>query len=229
VARGSFILKHIMIQVNDIITLIKDYDNPTTAFLTGIEVDGLEKYVRPDTDLLSLVMLAKARNQGLDVVFVDDDKFFDGSLKRIEGELLNGTGPFDEAWYIEYELAPVLLHSQTFSLRDHSESMGYGVTIDTANLISELINHYLKDTGKVDHGNWQDEGVETVQQLTDYINRMLTVPQPKAPWHSKLPSLSAIGVYLIGGVVLIGTGLYYGFKYIKRFYSYIKYLLNKPI
>lgn len=218
-----------MIQVNDIITLIKDYDNPTTAFLTGIEVDGLEKYVRPDTDLLSLVMLAKARNQGLDVVFVDDDKFFDGSFKRIKGELLNGTGPFDGAWYIEFELAPVLLHGLTFSLRDHSEPMGYGVTIDTANLINELISHYLKDTGKVDHGNWQEEGVQTVQQLTDYINRMLTVPQRKEPWHRKLPSLSDIGVCVICGVVLIGAGIYYILKYVIRFYRYIKYLLNKPL
>jgi len=218
-----------MLRPDDLIALINNLNRVVLTDFLDVDVSGLDKYVKPETDILSLVMLAKARNQGLDVVFVDDDRFFDGSFKRIKGELLNGTGPFDGAWYIEYELAPVLLHGQTFSLRDHSESMGYGVTIDTANLINELINRYLKDTGKVDHRNWQDEGVETIQQLTDYINRMLTVPQPKVPWHSKLPSLSDVGVCLIGGVVLIGAGLYYGFKYVIRFYRYIKYLLNKPL
>jgi len=218
-----------MLRPNDLIALINNLDSPVLTEFFNVDVRGLYKYVKAETDILSLVMLAKARNQGLDVVFVDDDKFFDGSFKRIKGELLNGTGPFDGAWYIEFELAPVLLHGQTFSLVDHSESMGYGVTIDTANLINELINHYLKDTGKVDQRNWQDEGVETVQQLTDYINRMLTVPQPKEPWYSKLPSLTDIGVYLIGSVVLIGAGIYYVLKYAIRFFRYISYLLNKPL
>lgn len=213
-----------MLQPNDIVTLINDYDNPTATFFTGIEMDGLEKYVTPKTDILSLVMLSKAKNQGLDVAFVNDDKFFDSTFTRIKGEMLNGTGPFDGAWYIEFELTPVLLHGHTFSLRDHSESMGFGVTIDTANLINELIAHYLEDTGKVNYGNWQDDGVETIQQLTDYINRMLTVPQPKEPWYPKLPSLSDIGVYLVGGVVLIGAVIYYILKYVIRFYRYVKFM-----
>lgn len=62
-----------------------------------------------------------------------------------------------------------------------------GVTIDTANLIDELISHCLKDTGKVHYGSWEDiTGIQTMQQLADYINRMLTVPKPKAPWYSEV-------------------------------------------
>ncbi|MCX2451109.1 hypothetical protein OQX61_07475 [Pedobacter sp. PLR] len=219
-----------MLEVNDLITLINYSDNPTLTDFFDINVEGLDKYVKPETNILSWVMLSKARNQGLDVVFVDDDKFFDGSFNRIKGTLLNGTEPFEGAWYIEFELAPVLLHGQTFSLIDHSESMGYGVMIDTGNLINELISHYLKDTGKVDYGTLEEfKAIETIQQLTNYINRMLTIPEPKTPWYSKLPSLSAIGLYLVGVIVLIGVGIYYVFKYISRFFRYIKYLLNKPL
>jgi hypothetical protein len=207
-----------MLQPNDIVTLLNDYDNPTTSYLTGIEMDGLEKYVTPETDILSLVMLSKAKNQGLDVAFVDDDKFFDGSFTRIKGEMLNGTGPFDGAWYIEFELESVLLHGHTFSLRDHSESMGYGVNIDTANLINELIAHYLDGTGKVDYGSWEEvTAIETIQQLTDYINRMLTIPEPKEPWYSNLSSSFGIGGCLVVALGLVGMAVYYIIKFIFGF------------
>lgn len=219
-----------MVQADDLITLLKDYDNPTVTYLSDVDMNGLERYMRPETNILSLVMLSKAGNQGLDVVFVDDEKFFDESFNQIKGTLLNGTGPFEGAWYIEFELTSVLLHGQAFSLIDHSESMGYGVMIDTANLINELISHCLKDTGKVDYGDLQEfQGIKTIQQLADYINRMLTIPKPKEPWYSKLPSLSDIGVCLVGAIVLIGIGIFYIFKYISRFFRYINYLLNKPL
>lgn len=225
----AFLLKQIMISQDDLIALINYHDNPTLTEFFQIDVMGLDKYVKPETDILSLIMLSKARNQGLDIVFVDDDKFFDGSFKRIVGELLNGTGPFEGAFYIEFELSPVLLHGKNFSLIDHSESMGFGVNLESANLTNELINHYLKDTGKVDYGDWQSEDVETVQQLADYINRMLTTSEPKEPWHSKLPSLSDISLYLIIVVFLIGFVIYFIFKNINRLYQYINYWLNKPI
>lgn len=219
-----------MLRTDDIVTLINNLDNPTAVQFFGIDLSGLERYVKPETNVLSLVMLSKARGQGLDVVFVNDDKFFDGSFNHIKGTLLNGTGPFEGAWYIEFELAPVLLHDQTFSLIDHSESVGYGVMIDTGNLINELISHCLKDTGKVDYGNQQEfQAIETIQQLADYISRMLTIPKPKEAWHWKLPSLGNIGIFLFGTVTLITFGIYYIFKYINRFFRYINYLLHKPL
>lgn len=221
-----------MLEVNNLITLINDLDNPTLTDFFDVDVEGLDKYVKPETNILSLVMLAKARNQGLDTVFVDDEKFFDRSFNRISGDLLDGTGPFEGAWYIEFELAPVLLHGKTFSLRDHSESMGFGVMIDTGNFINELINHYLKDTDKVDYGNWQSEGVETVQQLADYINRMLTVPEPMKSRLSKWlyrNGISSVSEVLFTLLIAIGIGVYYIFKPIIWFFRYINYLLNKPL
>jgi hypothetical protein len=161
-----------MLVVEELIALINDLDNPTLTEFFDIDVGGLNKFVKPETNLLSLVMLSKAKQQGLDTVFVDDEKFFDGSFTRIRGDLLDGTGPFDGAWYIEFELAPVLLYGKTFSIIDHSESMGYGVTIDTYNLTQELIQHYMNTSNKVDYGDWQMEAVETVQQLADYIDKM---------------------------------------------------------
>ena len=168
-----------MLAVNDLIALINDLEDPTLTEFFDVDVSGLDKFVKPDTDLLSLIMLSKARNQGLDTVFVHDEKFFDGSFKRISGDLFDGTGPFNGAWYIEFELAPVLLHGKTFSLIDHSESTGFGVMLDTFNLIHGLISHYMKAADKVDYGDWQSEGVETVQQLADYINKILNVPDSR--------------------------------------------------
>lgn len=215
---------------NDLVKLIRDYDSPAFSYVTGIDMNGLAKYVKPETDILSLVMLSKARNQGLDVVFIDDDKFFDGSFNKLVGELLNGTGPFDGAWYIEFELAPILLHGQTFSLIDHSESMGCGVALDATNFKRNLISLCLQDTGKVDYGSLEDfNNIQTIQQLTDYVNRMLTSPEPKEPLYTRLPSLADIATYIVAAVVLMGVGIYYFFKYINRFYRYIKYLLNKPL
>lgn len=176
--------------VNDLIALINDLDDPTLTELYDVDVSGLDKFVKPETDLLSLIMLSKARNQGLDTVFVDEEKFYNRSFQRISGDLLDGTGSFDGAWYIEFELSLVLLHDKSFSLMDHSESMGYGVMLQTANLINTIIEHYRKDADIDDYVGWQTKGVGTVQQLADYINKMLTTPQPIREKQSKRFSFS---------------------------------------
>lgn len=219
-----------MITINNVVDTILYHDNPTLIEFFGIDVRGLDKFVKPETDILSLVMLAKARDQGLDTVFVDQEEFFDGTLTQIKGELLNGTGPFDGAWYIEFELAPALLHGKRFSLIDYSESMGYGVTIGSANFVNELIRHFLKASGKVDYGDWQEENVKTIEQLAGYINRMLTLKEPKETWYNtKLPTTYEVLTY--GAIPFIGIayGVHYLFKYINKFFRYINDLWNKPL
>jgi len=96
--------------------------------------------------------------------------------KQINGVMLEGKGRTSGDLYIKFELAPVLLDSRRFSIIDYSESMVSGVVIDTDNLINKLINHYMIVANQVNYGDWKNEGVETVQQLADYINKILTVP-----------------------------------------------------
>jgi hypothetical protein len=211
-----------MLEVNELIALINNLDDPTLIEFFDVDVSGLNKFVKPETDLLSLIMLSKARNQGLDTVFVDEEKFFNRSYHRISGDLLDGTGPFDGAWYIEFELSPVLLHGKSFSLIDHSESMGYGVMIDTANLINELVDHYVKGTGKYDYVDWQSKGVVTVQQLADYINKILTSPETNET-DPVSKSLRRHGSNLLWTLIFyIGTVFYYATKPFIWLYRNIK-------
>jgi len=221
-----------MLEVNDLIALINELDNPTLTEFFDVDVGGLDKFVKPETDLLSLIMLSKARNQGLDTVFVDEEKFYNRSFHRISGDLLDGTGPFDGAWYIEFELSPVLLHRKSFSLIDHSESMGYGVMIDTANLINELVDHYVNGTEKYDYVDWESKGVATVQQLADYINKMLTTPQPIREKKSTRFSFNDL-YWILGAIVAlligIGYGIYYICKPVAWLFRKINYWLHKPI
>jgi hypothetical protein len=218
-----------MLEVNELIALINNLDDPTLIEFFDVDVSGLNKFVKPETDLLSLIMLSKARNQGLDTVFVDEEKFFNRSYHRISGDLLDGTGPFDGAWYIEFELSPVLLHGKSFSLIDHSESMGYGAMIDTANLINELVDHYVKGTGKYDYVDWQGKGVVTVQQLADYINKILTSPETNET-DPVSKSLRRHGSNLLWTLIFyIGTVFYYAIKPFIWLYRNIKRWLNKPL
>jgi len=218
-----------MLEVNELIALINELDNPTLTEFFDVDVAGLDKFVKPETDFLSLIMLSKARNQGLDTVFVDEEKFYNRSFHSISGDLLDGTGPFDGAWYIQFELSPVLLHGKSFSLIDHSESMGYGVMIDTANLINELVDHYVKGTGKYDYVDWQSKGVVTVQQLADYINKILTSPEPDKNDPITKRLLHG-GIGLLWTIVYwIGTGIYYVFKPIIWVFRKINHWLHKPL
>jgi hypothetical protein len=168
-----------MIEATDIITFLKNYSNPTTQFLFAFDFSGLETFIVPEKNLYSLVMLSKAREQGLDIVFVDKSKFFDNAMLRIQGNMLNGQGPFEGAWYIEFQLSPVLLHGQTFEFVDYSESMGYGFMLNAMNLGNEIVDHFVSQAGKVHSGIWYAEDVQTLEQLSDYINKVITQPEPK--------------------------------------------------
>lgn len=168
-----------MITPDDIIIFLKDYDNPTTQFLFDFDMDGLEHFIKPETNIYSLIMLSKAREQGLDPVFVDKSKFFDNAMFRIQGNMLNGQGPFEGAWYIEFQLSPVLLHGQTFEFVDYSESMGFGFMLNAMNIVNEIIDHFVSQAGKVHKGLWYAEDVQTLEQLADYINKVITQPEPK--------------------------------------------------
>jgi hypothetical protein len=218
--------------VNDLIALINDLDDPTLTEFFDVDVSGLDRFVKPETDLLSLIMLAKARNQGLDTVFVDEERFFDRSFTRIKGNLVDGTGPFDGAFYIEFELAPVLLHDKTFILNDYSESMGFGVMLDTANFLNAMVGHYMKDTDIDDYVGWQGKGVGTVLQLADYINKMLTMPAPISKKQSKRFSFSDL-YWILGAVVALLVGIGYGIYYICKpvvwLFRKINHWLHKPI
>jgi len=222
-----------MLTVNELIALINDLDNPTLIEFFDVDVSGLDKFVKPETDILSLIMLSKARSQGLDTVFVDQEKFFNRSFQLISGDLLDGTGPFDSAWYIEFELSPVLLHDKSFSLMDLSESMGYGVMIDTANLINTIVKHYLKDTDINDYVGWQSKGIGTVQELADYINKMLTTPaEPIRKKQSKRFSFSDL-YWILGAAVALLIGIGYGIYYMGKpavwLFRKINYWLHRPI
>lgn len=218
--------------VNELIALINNLNDPTLTEFYDVDVSGLDKFVNPETDLLSFIMLSNARNQGLDTVFVDEEKFYNRSFQRIRGDLLDGTGPFNRAWYIEFELSPVLLHGKTFSLNDYSEPMGFGVMLDTANLINTIVKYYLKDTDIDDYVGWQSKGVGTVQQLADYINKMLTTPNPVRKKESKRFAISDL-YWILGSVVAvligIGYGLYYICKPIIWLFRKINYWLHKPL
>jgi hypothetical protein len=215
--------------VNDLIALINDLDDPTLTEFYDVNVAGLNKYVKPETDLLSLIMLSKARNQGLDIVFVDDEKFFNRSFQQISGDLLDGTGPFDGAWYIEFKLAPVLLHGKSFSLMDHSESMGFGVMIDTAKFINAVVDHYVNGADKFDYVDWQSNGVQNIQQLADYINKLLTSPEPKKTESSSKMFRRGGSNLLWTLVFYIGTVIYYAFKPFVWLYRHVKRWLHKPL
>jgi len=151
-----------MIEATDIITFLKNYSNPTTQFLFAFDFSGLETFIVPETNLYSLVMLSKAREQGLDIVFVDKSRFFDNAMLRIQGNMLNGQGLFEGAWYIEFQLSPVLLHGQTFEFVDYSESMGFGFMLNAMNIGNEIVDHFVSQAGKVHNGLWYTEDVQTI-------------------------------------------------------------------
>lgn len=201
-----------MITADDIITFLNDYNNPTTRYFFDIEMDGLERFIKPKTNLYSLVMLSKAREQGLDLVFVDERKFFDNAMLRIRGDMLNGQGPFEGAWYIEFQLSPVLLHGQTFEFVDYSESMGYGFMLNTMNFRNEIVTYFLLKAGKEDSGGCYDEDVQTLEQIADYINKVLSIPKRNKSVLPKIPSLDDVVLSL----ALIGIALLAGFYYILK-------------
>jgi hypothetical protein len=178
----------------------------------------------------------KAREQGLDLVFVDEEKFFDNAMLQIRGDLVNGQGPFDGAFYIEFQLSPVLIHDYSFNFTDHTESMGYGFLLNTMNFGNEIVNHFLKDTGKQERLMWYDDKAQTIQELADYINEVLAEPTLKPAWFSKLPSTSDMGSYFtMLGIALI-VALYFVLKAIYKVvnlayrpFKYIGAILNMPI
>ena len=98
---------------------------------------------------------------------------------RIQGDMLNGQVPFEGAWYIEFQLSPVLLHGQTFEFVDYSESMGFGFMLNAMNIGNEIVDHFGSQAGKVHSGIWYAEDVQTIEQLADYINKVLTAPEVK--------------------------------------------------
>jgi hypothetical protein len=211
-----------MIKATDIITFLKSYSNPTTQFLFDFDFSGLETFIVPETNLYSLVMLSKAREQGLDTVFVDQSKFFDNAMLQIRGDMLNGQGPFEGAWYIEFQLSPVLLRGQTFEFVDYSESMGFGFMLNAMNFRNEIVTYFLLQADKEDSGGCYDEDVQTLEQIADYINKVRSTPKrsksvlPKIPsWDDVVLSLALIGIALLAGV-------YYILKAAKRISKWVR-------
>jgi hypothetical protein len=215
-----------MVTADDIITFLNNYSNPTTQFLFDIDMDGLERFIKPETNLYSLVMLSKAREQGLDLVFVDTDKFFDNAMLRIRGDMLNGQGPFEGAWYIEFQLSSVLIGGQTFEFIDHSESMGFGFMLDTMNFGNEIVDHFLSNTGKVNNGCWYEEDEQTIQQLAVYINQVLNPSEVKRSLLSRMPTKREFNNFLFATVVLLGMCIYYSLRAIYRGYKWFKESLS---
>jgi hypothetical protein len=220
-----------MITTDDIITFLNDYDNPTTHFMFDIDLDGLERFVRPETNLYSLILLSKAREQGLDIVFVDKEKFFNVSVLDFRPTVLE-TGPDEGSRYVQFELAPLLHDGYTFTYNDYAESMGVGFVLNTMNFGNEIIDHFLEGTGKETSTVWYDD-VFQIHELTDHINKALTTPEPKNRWFSKLSSPSEIGLVILNGIGLLLYGIfmciYFIYKCISKVYGYIDHWLHKPL
>lgn len=168
-----------MITTQDAITFLNDYDHPTFEFFHEINTVGLERFIKPETNLYSLVLLSQARAQGLDLVFVDEWKFFNNSVLDIVYERLDQRSADEGFWDIKFELSSILHDGYTFAFVDYLESMGYGYRLSAMNFGNEVVNHFISQAGKVNSGIWYDEDVQTIEQLANYINQMITQPEPK--------------------------------------------------
>jgi hypothetical protein len=92
--------------------------------------------------------------------------------------------------------------------------------MDTMNFGNELINHFLKDTGRTSFGEWYDEEVCTIDGLATFINKFAASRLPRSYreslWH-----------YLLYPLLGLGFGIHYIFKYTLNAFRYFSKVLNK--
>lgn len=217
-----------MFNIDHLISQIKSCGGNNFLFFNHLTFEGLEKFIVPETDLLSLVMLSAAYQQGLDIGLVDKVKFFNGSFKWISGERNDEQENIEGTRIYEYQLSPVLLHDAQFSLKEYPYLDGNGFINQTENLIHTLINHNLRGIGEFYRGDWVDwvDGyLMNIQQLYGFINHVLTQSPPfKQPWYIKRPLGLGILLFIGSIFVIIGIGIYYVFKSFKQFFGYVKRL-----
>jgi hypothetical protein len=60
-----------LVETIELINLINGQDNPVLTEFFNIDVRGLDKFVKPETDILSLVV---GESKRLEIVFVDEEK-----------------------------------------------------------------------------------------------------------------------------------------------------------
>ena len=51
--------------------------------------------------------------------------------------------------------------------------------LNTMNLGNEIVDHFVSQAGKVHGGTWYAEDVQTLEQLAEYINKVIAQPEPK--------------------------------------------------
>ena len=100
-------------------------------FYHYIDMEGLERFIKPKTSLYSLIMLSKARCNLLNLTMFDESKFFETSVLDLPRHLVNRPVDFEGDTYMQYQLAPILLDGQTFDYTDHFQPLTYGFEVDT--------------------------------------------------------------------------------------------------
>jgi hypothetical protein len=210
-----------MITTDDVITFLNEEDQITMGVLYSTDMEGLKRFVKPETNYYALVMLSKARADGLDLNFVDDEKFFKNSDLIIEGQVLDKQSYIEGALYTEYQLSPILIDGYSFIYTDHFLPTVFGYSFDIKGCGDEIVDHFLRKTRFRNDGEWFDQDVQTIQQLTDHINKLLA--QSKIKFYFLFQIRRWDRLSWVEAIILLGLGLYYGLKAI---YNALKWIFG---
>lgn len=108
--------------------------------------------------------------------------------------------PIQEGLYMEYQLSYILLDGHSFNYFDDSRPTADGYVTDTKTFCNDIVDHYLENTYFKNRGEWYGEGVETIQQLTDYINRLLSQSKSEAYKEAKRAALNEV---LLNSIIVV--------------------------
>lgn len=208
----------------EVISYISSYDNPFTSDLLGINIQPLERFITSDTDLYLLTLLAKANAQGLDLVFVDMDKFLNANYGNIEIQYLtNEPPPWQGACYTNIDLSFIFHDGCSFVYEGTAEGRGLDFTLNTHTLLMQVAENFSDNTLA-----WMDCDIRTVNDFVIYLNKELRPLKEPTPSKRSLLLNFAKNAFetVIIAIVYFFIGIWFVFKQLRKVYAYFR--VEKP-
>lgn len=170
------------------ISYISAYKNAITADGLGIDFQRLSNLITPNTDLYLLTLLAKAQAQGLDIIFVDKDKFLNASYKTLKVQYLNNEeGPWEGACHTNIDLSHLLHDGHSFIYKGTFEGLGSDYILNTDTVLMDLTELFSDDPM-----GWVNCDIRTVNDLLRYCNGELKSIPPTPSTREKVPLFNQI-------------------------------------